>query len=90
MSYNYAKAALLAQKSIYWAILVKWFLSTYWVLSCCKVWVCKKILADPEISACMGFGHNQTKVAFLAQKMILWEISLLNVPYHDAKFENNP
>ena len=72
---NHANIVHLAQKSIFWEVTLNWFLSTFWALSCCKVWK-KNFQADLDIKTCTMFGHTQAKIANLAQKRIFWEILL--------------
>ena len=70
------KSSIWPKRWIFWEISPKSFLSTYGALSYCKVWKEKKTLTeDSQIYAFIILGHNQVKIAHLAQRRILWGIS---------------
>ena len=69
-----AKIANLAQKRIFWEILLEWF----FYLLCPIIQSLKKVLrANPVIQAHIILWHNQAKIAYLALKRIILEVLLM-------------
>ena len=93
LDHNWAKIAHLAQKTIFWEISSKWFLSTYCALSWCKVW--KKFLEQILRYRLTLFWTT------IGSKLPIWpkrqyfgkfqvnDFYLLTVHCHGTKFEKN-